>query len=295
MDKTTVEKQLAELQLIKCSLLPNEIMQFIDTGPNEFPWARLLDEYEMTMTLRELPTLEGTQIPPTNFCVKTDSMVGVWFEVQMPLPQHGVNDRSTTIVHVKGDYLSRAEQERWQNVIREKQSEVEGVEYPNYELLSLHLFPLLQAQYAENVNSEGQDRAEFNPKKTKMLIYHALLTSHHLISPHKRRSLQEWSSSLCLSGFAKVGYPGVIYIQGEQDSVEEFVAKVKSMQWLALRVRFVEPLEEMGSEVEGTEHPLVKKGSWEEFQKVGDVVEEMKRLGREKYVIEMGIGSARAK
>ncbi|KAG1738668.1 uncharacterized protein EDB91DRAFT_1054485, partial [Suillus paluster] len=43
---------------------------------------------------------------------------------------------------------------------------------------------------------------------------------------------------LSISGFAKVGYPGIIYTEGAQENVEEFVANVKSMQWLALRVRF---------------------------------------------------------
>ncbi|KAG1782277.1 hypothetical protein EV702DRAFT_961134 [Suillus placidus] len=71
--------------------------------------------------------------------------------------------------------------------------------------------------------------------------YHALLTSHHFMFPTKRRSLQRWSSELSISGFTKVGYPGVIYAQGSQESIKEFVANVKSMQWLALRVRFWNP------------------------------------------------------
>jgi acylphosphatase len=116
--------------------------------------------------------------------------------------------------------------------------------------------------------------------------YHALLTSHHLLSPNKRRSLQQWASSLSITGFAKVGYPGVIYAQGQQDNVEEFVVNVKAMQWLALKVRFVEPIDDSES-VGGQE-----KCQWSEFQKVGKVVEEMRRIGREKYIVEMGIGSA---
>lgn len=65
--------------------------------------------------------------------------------------------------------------------------------------------------------------------------------------------------------------------------MEEFVANVKAMQWLALKVRFVEPIDES---VAGQER------RWSEFQKVGEVVEEMRRIGRKKYIIEMGIGSA---
>lgn len=97
--------------------------------------------------------------------------------------------------------------------------------------------------------------------------------------------MQSWSSQLSITGFAKVGYPGVFYCEGAQSSVEEFVANVKAMQWLALRVRFVEPLP--GDPVQETE-----KKRWVEFEKVGEVVQEMKRLGREAYVVEMGIGSA---
>lgn len=115
--------------------------------------------------------------------------------------------------------------------------------------------------------------------------YHALFTSHHLKSPQKRRSLSQWSHELSLTGFAKVGYPGVIYCEGTKKDIEDFVSRVKSMQWLALRLRFVEPGPQTGS------HAVRE---WAEFEKVGEVVEEMRRRGREGFVVEMGIGSAGA-
>ncbi|EEB95628.1 hypothetical protein MPER_05368 [Moniliophthora perniciosa FA553] len=55
------------------------------------------------------------------------------------------------------------------------------------------------------------------------------------------------------------------------------------MNWLALRVRFIEALE--AERVEGA-------GRWKELEKVGEVVEEMRRIGREKWIVEMGIGSS---
>ena len=67
------------------------------------------------------------------------------------------------------------------------------------------------------------------------------------------------------------------------------MANIKAMQWLALRVRFVEPLP-----VPSTDKKtgwLAGERSWKEFQKVGEVVEEMKRLGMAELVVEMGIGS----
>ena len=60
---------------------------------------------------------------------------------------------------------------------------------------------------------------------------------------------------------------------------------IKGMQWLGLKVRFVEPLD-------STEHPKhMAQRQWIEFHKVGEVVQEMRRTGREGYVVEMGIGS----
>ena len=158
--------------------------------------------------------------------------------------------------------------------------------FPAYQLLSLDLLPQLR----ENMNSLSQASLSGTPlnfgvdAKNNSVIYHALFTSHHLISPTKRRSLQHWSSSLSLAGFAKIGYPGVIYAEGERRNIEGFVDNVKGMQWLGLKVRLVEPLDIM-------EHPNRMERQWMEFQKVGEVVKEMRRIGREKYVVEMGIGS----
>ena len=151
--------------------------------------------------------------------------------------------------------------------------------YPIYQLMCMHLLPELHKEALVLPGSTDSPEPQNTPEA---VYYHALLTSHHLVSTTKRRSLHRWSSELSICGFAKVGYPGVIYAQGEQRNVEEFVSDVKSMQWLALKVRFVEPID-LGSE----EH----RQSWTEFQKVGEVVEEMRRWGRDRYITEMGIGS----
>lgn len=77
----------------------------------------------------------------------------------------------------------------------------------------------------------------------------------------------------------------MIYCEGSREDIEDFVSRVKSMQWLALRLRFVEPIPQTGN-------PDTRE--WSEFEKVGEVVEEMRRRGRESFVVEMGIGSAGA-
>lgn len=89
-------------------------------------------------------------------------------------------------------------------------------------------------------------------------------------------------------------------MEGERASVEEWVREVKSWQWLALRVRFVEPLpvwfvqQQEGDAARGDGTDEETRRRWVEMEKVGDVVDEMRRLGRESYVVEMGVGSAGA-
>ncbi|KAG2069766.1 hypothetical protein BDR04DRAFT_1118837 [Suillus decipiens] len=64
-----------------------------------------------------------------------------------------------------------------------------------------------------------------------------------------------------------------------QESVEGFVAHVKSMQWLAPRVRFVGPINLANDE---------RHQGYSDFQKTGKVVEEMRRgHGRDKYITEV--------
>lgn len=63
------------------------------------------------------------------------------------------------------------------------------------------------------------------------------------------------------------------------------------MQWLALRVRFVEalaPNEQPNFAIDVEQ----QRDSWVELEKVGEVVDQMRKYGRESYVLELGIGSA---
>ncbi|KAL0563984.1 hypothetical protein V5O48_018075 [Marasmius crinis-equi] len=272
-------RQLEELQLIFCSLLPGESFTFSEHAEG---WIDALETYSQTPD-----SVDPSQdLPPASFQVSLETFKSVYFEIELPreYPTNGI--KPVVMVRLQGEDVTRAEQERWKDVVESKLREVLDEHgdsgYPVYELVSSHLMPLLH-EASENIPSGESDPhpASSSLPSSTSPRYHALFTSHHLISPTKRRNLQHWSSSLSLSGFAKVGYPGVIYAQGGKEDVEEFVENVKGMQWLALKLRFLEPDEEG----EG-------KPSWAEFQKVGEVVEEMRRIGREKYVVEMGIGSA---
>ncbi|KXN86175.1 RWD domain-containing protein 2B [Leucoagaricus sp. SymC.cos] len=279
-----LSRLIEELTLIRCSLLPGEHFTFLDSFSNLRDHSTLVaavSEEEKDEIQKDMELLTA------RFRLAIDS-AKVSFEIDCQRYDgecRSVND----CISITGDNLSRAMQERWRERVKEGLDGVEREEqYPLYQLLSLYLLPQLHesAKKDEDIGNNIRE-AEVERRQGPEEIYHVLFTSHHLISPSKRRNLQNWSSSLCIAGFAKVGYPGVIYAQGLKDDMEEFVGNVKAMQWLALKVRFVEPLE--------SDHVGGEKGGdligWKEFEKVGEVVEEMRRVGRGKYVVEMGIGA----
>ncbi|KAJ3919524.1 hypothetical protein F5877DRAFT_89978 [Lentinula edodes] len=281
-----MERIFQELQLIHCSLLPAEIFLFLDHCND---WNDALHSY---VSFGYSDSLEKLNLSSPSLHVGLENY-NVWFEVTLSLVQH------KPLVSVKGEDISRDEQEKWQRIVKEKFEDIGDSEYPIYQLFSLHLLPMLHEE-ADNIHANRETKLleptsahgdvlslRSSHSSSSKVMYHALFISHHLISPTKRRNLQQWSMSLSISGFAKVGYPGVIYAEGMQENIEEFVDNVKAMQWLALRLRFREPVPEG---VDG--YNSASRRQWREFQKVGDVMEEMRRIGRQKYVVEMGIGSA---
>ncbi|KAI0095172.1 hypothetical protein BDY19DRAFT_988937 [Irpex rosettiformis] len=219
-----VDKRVAEeLYLLKCSLLPGEFLSFQQflTPEESEGWSNYLDRY-----LELSATEDHSQLPSPYFCVGINN-ARLWIDVRYPIDTSP--NRLLPVVTIKGEDITRDEQERWQSVIRERNEEVKDSEFPTYELISTHLLPQLHGEVSGQCDGSPQkdtNTAIFsqNAIGTTSTTYHALLTSHHLISPTKRKNLQQWSSQLHVTGFAKVGYPGCIYCEGAQEQVEEFVA-----------------------------------------------------------------------
>ncbi|EJF67342.1 hypothetical protein DICSQDRAFT_165165 [Dichomitus squalens LYAD-421 SS1] len=282
---TSLRKSLEEIHLLRYSLLPGELLEFTDQAAL---WNELLDAYALD------PDCEiGCEPQGAHFRVKLEASSDVWFDVELPTDYWTAEGKGQPRLSAQGDNLGRAQQERWQEIVADAATtvRVQDSEYPLYEMISSHLLPQLHIDLEEQANATAAKATEASASSggpSPSPRYHALFVSHHLKSPQKRRALSQWSHELSLVGFAKVGYPGVIYCEGAQEDVEDFVERVKSMQWLALRLRFIEsapPTDE--SQKQDSHH-----GRWSEFEKVGEVVEEMRRLGREQFVVEMGLGSA---
>lgn len=49
--------------------------------------------------------------------------------------------------------------------------------------------------------------------------------------------MSAWSADLNVGGYSKIGYPGVLVLEGERAAVEEYVVLLRSLRWKAMAVR----------------------------------------------------------
>jgi hypothetical protein len=105
-----------ELQLIHCSILPGESMEFLQD--EEF-WSQVLSQ-DMGIGFDE-PSIQQ-QAKMATFALKIEGKP-VWLQVTMFMTT------SDDMISVKGDNLSRGEQERWLEIIKQKRDELEDTEY----------------------------------------------------------------------------------------------------------------------------------------------------------------------
>ncbi|KAK3061072.1 hypothetical protein LTS18_007082, partial [Coniosporium uncinatum] len=84
---------------------------------------------------------------------------------------------------------------------------------------------------------EDAAAARVKARKEAGRIKRVVIWSHHLLATSKRRDILTWSKELHLSGFSRPGYPGAVFVEGEVESVDEFVRRLKALRWQALQVR----------------------------------------------------------
>lgn len=115
-----METLFEELQLINCSLLPGELFLFLDhcTGWKDALQSYAEDGYHESVTELGLPQ-PVFQVGLEDF--------NIWFEIS--LPSSSWDSASSGIpLHnlpaVKGENISRCQQERWQKIVQENFQEI---------------------------------------------------------------------------------------------------------------------------------------------------------------------------
>lgn len=109
--------------------------------------------------------------------------------------------------------------------------------------------PVLYTLYDEVSNkirerTEAQDQEpstlEIKEDPSNVVMKRILIWTHHLLALSKRKDIIQWSSELHLNGISKPGYPGIIIVEGDGLEVDEFITRIKGLNWQAITVRHEE-------------------------------------------------------
>lgn len=82
---------------------------------------------------------------------------------------------------------------------------------------------------------EHRERVDHAPRAT--LFGRRLIYSHHIISKVKRADIKQLASEHQLTGYMKVGWPGLIIIEGREQDCVEFYDAIRRWNWQYLVIR----------------------------------------------------------
>ena len=90
---------------------------------------------------------------------------------------------------------------------------------------------------AGNENDLSHSRLLEHEQGVKHILARKLIYSHHIIAKSKRKAIADLSREYQLGGYAKIGWPGIIIVEGEESECDRFIAEIRSMRWQYLVVR----------------------------------------------------------
>lgn len=73
--------------------------------------------------------------------------------------------------------------------------------------------------------------------KQEPRLARTILYAHHIIAPSKRAGLKDLAKALGVTALVKIGWPGVIVLEGDDDRVGHFVNLIQKWRWKHLVVR----------------------------------------------------------
>eukprot|EP00118_Oscarella_pearsei_P001132 m.6687 g.6687 ORF g.6687 m.6687 type:complete len:288 (+) comp16579_c0_seq1:1-864(+) len=76
-----------------------------------------------------------------------------------------------------------------------------------------------------------------SPRKTTAQFQRIWFYMHHIYSKQKRKDIIAWADELKLTGFSMPGKPGVVCVEGESGTVDEFSSRLRALNWKRITIR----------------------------------------------------------
>lgn len=143
------------------------------------------------------------------------------------MPSAAVEDLSEMCAHLCN---SRAGEEAALHVIMSLNEAMEDYEAAEVAVMS-------EMTEAAAVVAAGSKNTEYQFDSRESVLGRRCIWSHHICCPFKRRYIQQCARELRLGGWSKIGFPGVIIVEGGEMACQEFCSRLQRLRWKALVVR----------------------------------------------------------
>lgn len=183
-------------------------------------------------------------------------MGGRHVSVGFSMPHGYPEEEAVSVTVTCGGGVSRSEHEAINMGAREVACEHIGQEAVLQVLQKVQEIALRTSNKNIKYSSDKDDGSMSSVCKL-LRIKRVLIWFHHIKSLQKRKSILEWGKELNLGGYCKPGFPGIIVIEGEKDSVDTYLKQLQNLRWQAMSIRGEEEEEvPHGKEIDEMRHFL---------------------------------------
>jgi len=148
------------------------------------------------------------------------------------------------------------------------------------EWISTEFLNIVDSASQINTDDAGEDEKITSKHKNGLVLGRRLIHSHHIIAQSKRKAIVELANKYNLGGYSKIGWPGIIVIEGDERDCISYVDEVRSMRWQHLVVRGEEQVPVIDQE-ELERARVLPKAMQEAGDKMSYIAELCKRAGLE--------------
>jgi hypothetical protein len=117
---------------------------------------------------------------------------------------------------------------------------------------------------------EGQQLPE-NVRPVKVFFTRHLIYSHHIISKIKRADIKALASEYQLSGYMKIGWPGLLILEGREDDCLAFYDEIRGWNWQYLVIRGEQQHSLVVPSTSTEDQIITANRKFDQFQEVDDM------------------------
>eukprot|EP00960_Hanusia_phi_P052571 761537-Hanusia_phi.AAC.2 len=175
-------------------------------------------------------------LPELSFEITKDALYSVIFNLPKDYPHRPLHCR------IEWQQGTRAEHEYINGNLRQYADSLAGEES------AMQVLEKAGEIFTEILNDKKQEEAEaeaLRQDSKPMFVRDAgqkalgrrLIYFHHIINPTKRQCVQEWAVQLKLGGYSKIGWPGIVVVEGPEECCQEYVRCLQRLRWKQIVVR----------------------------------------------------------